>query len=31
MEKIEGDMFSIIGLPLLQLLEKLRELKLIDG
>lgn len=28
---IEGDMFSIIGLPLLPLLQKLRELGEIDG
>lgn len=30
-EKIEGDYFSIIGLPLLPLLDKLRELGAIDG
>jgi len=29
-EKIEGDFFSIIGLPLLPLLKKLRELGLLD-
>ncbi len=30
-EKIEGDYFSIIGMPLLPLLDKLRELGAIDG
>ncbi|MHB2267402.1 Maf-like protein [Aliihoeflea sp. PC F10.4] len=30
-EKIEGDHFTIIGLPLLPLLQKLRELGAIDG
>lgn len=30
-EKIEGDLFSIIGLPLLPLLEALRQEGLIDG
>lgn len=30
-EKIDGDHFTIIGLPLLPLLEKLRELGAIDG
>ena len=30
-ESIEGDMFSIIGLPLLPLLEQLRRLEVIDG
>ena len=30
-EKIEGDHFTIIGLPLLPLLKKLRELGAIDG
>ena len=30
-EKIVGDMYSIIGLPLLPLLEKLRILEAIDG
>lgn len=30
-EKIEGDHFTIIGLPLLQLLQKLRLLGVIDG
>lgn len=30
-EKMEGDLFSIMGLPLLPLLAKLRELKMIDG
>lgn len=30
-EKIEGDFFSIIGLPLIPLLHQLRERKLIDG
>ncbi len=28
---IEGDYFTVLGLPLLPLLAKLRELKLIDG
>jgi septum formation protein len=31
MDRIDGDYFSIIGLPLLPLLAKLRELGLIDG
>ncbi|RVC76825.1 Maf-like protein [Mesorhizobium sp. M4A.F.Ca.ET.022.05.2.1] len=30
-EKIEGDHFTIVGLPLLPVLEKLRELGAIDG
>ena len=30
-EAIEGDMFSVIGLPLLPLLEQLRKLEVIDG
>lgn len=30
-EKIEGDFFTIIGLPMLPLLNKLRELDAIDG
>lgn len=30
-EKIEGDYFSIIGLPILPLLQELRAQKLIDG
>ena len=30
-ESIEGDMFSIIGMPLLPLLEQLRQLEVIDG
>lgn len=30
-DSVEGDMFSIIGLPLLPLLQKLRELEEIDG
>ncbi|EJF80392.1 Septum formation protein Maf [Bartonella doshiae] len=30
-EKIDGDFFTIIGLPLLPLLEKLRHLGIIDG
>ncbi|MGU3574032.1 Maf-like protein [Brucellaceae bacterium C25G] len=30
-EKIDGDYFTIIGLPLLPLLQKLREESLIDG
>lgn len=30
-EKIEGDLFSVIGVPLLPLLEELRRLKVIDG
>ena len=29
-EKIDGDFFSIMGLPLLPLLAKLREMKLVD-
>jgi septum formation protein len=29
--KIEGDYFTILGLPMLPLLEKLRELGAIDG
>lgn len=31
MEKIEGDYFSIMGLPLLPLLDQLRKLELIDA
>lgn len=31
MERIDGDFFAIVGLPLLPLLAKLRELELIDG
>lgn len=30
-EKIEGDYFTILGLPMLSLLEKLRELRVIDA
>jgi len=30
-EKIDGDYFTIVGLPLLPLLAKLRELKVIDA
>ena len=30
-EKIEGDYFTIVGVPLLPLLAKLRDLKVIDG
>lgn len=30
-ESIEGDMFSVIGLPLLPLLDQLRRLEVIDG
>ncbi|MEM9332459.1 MAG: Maf family protein, partial [Pseudomonadota bacterium] len=30
-EKVEGDFFSIIGLPILPLLKKLREHDLVDG
>lgn len=30
-EKVEGDFFSIMGLPILPLLKKLRELELVDG
>ncbi|TIW32048.1 MAG: Maf-like protein [Mesorhizobium sp.] len=30
-EKIEGDHFTIVGLPLLPVLEKLRELGAVDG
>lgn len=30
-EKVEGDHFTIVGLPLLALLEELRNLKAIDG
>ncbi len=30
-EKVEGDHFTIVGLPLLPLLDKLRELEVIDG
>lgn len=30
-EKIEGDYFTIVGVPLLPLLARLRELKVIDG
>jgi septum formation protein len=30
-EKIEGDYFTIVGVPLLPLLAKLRELEVIDG
>lgn len=30
-QEMEGDMFSIIGLPLLPLLEQLRKLEAIDG
>lgn len=30
-EKIEGDHFTIVGLPLMPLLEELRELGVIDG
>ena len=30
-EKIDGDFFSIMGLPIIPLLEKLRDLEIIDG
>ena len=30
-EKIEGDFFTIVGLPMLPLLEQLRELNVIEG
>ena len=30
-ESVEGDLFTIVGLPLLPLLAKLRELGAIDG
>ena len=30
-DKINGDFFSILGLPLIPLLKKLRELEIIDG
>ncbi len=30
-EKVNGDFFSIMGLPILPLLAKLRELELVDG
>ncbi len=30
-EEIEGDMFSVIGLPLISLLDQLRKLEAIDG
>ncbi|TGQ96267.1 septum formation inhibitor Maf, partial [Mesorhizobium sp. M4B.F.Ca.ET.203.01.1.1] len=30
-EKIEGDYFTIVGLPLLAVLKKLRDLGAIDG
>ncbi len=30
-EKVDGDFFSIMGLPILPLLKKLRELQLVDG
>jgi septum formation protein len=30
-EKIDGDFFTIVGLPMLPLLAKLRELNIIDG
>lgn len=30
-EKIEGDFFTIVGLPMLPLLQRLRELEIIEG
>lgn len=30
-EKIDGDFFTIVGLPMLPLLKKLRQLEIIDG
>lgn len=30
-ERVEGDHFTIVGLPLLPLLQKLRELGALDG